>query len=182
MNRNMKKKHKGFVLWFTGFSGAGKSTIADAVYEKLNSDGYNVERLDGDIVRENLTKDLGFTKEDRAENIKRVAFVVSLLAKHSIVVVASFISPYKKERDLVRSMCKNFIEVYISTPLKICEKRDPKGLYAKARRGEIKDFTGISDPYEVPKNPEIKIYGDKKKEIRKNVDTIIRYLEKTILK
>jgi len=130
----MKKKHPGFVLWFTGLSGAGKSTLANAVYKKLKKDGYKVERLDGDTVRENLTKDLGFSKKDRENNIKRVAFVSSLLSKHGVGVVASFISPYKKERDYVRKVVTNFCEIYISTPLNVCEKRDTKGLYKKARK------------------------------------------------
>lgn len=171
---------KGFVLWFTGFSGAGKSTMADAIYENLKKDEYEVERLDGDIVRKYLTKDLGFSREDRAENIKRVAYVCSLLSKHKIGVVASFISPYKIERDMVRKMCDNFIEIHVNTPIEICEKRDTKGLYAKARRGEIKNFTGISDPYEKPENPEITILcngENKNDEISKNIKEVIEYMK-----
>lgn len=176
----MKKEQKGFVLWFTGLSGAGKSTIADAVYEKLNNDGLRVERLDGDIVRKHLTKDLGFSKKDRVENIERVAYICSLLSKHGVNVVASFISPYKKERDLVRSMCENFIEVYVSTPLEICEKRDPKGLYMRARKGEIENFTGISDPYEIPEKPEIEICCDSKEKINDNLKNITEYIKKNV--
>lgn len=172
------KEHKGFVLWFTGLSGAGKSTIADAVYEKLNSEGYRVERLDGDIVRENLTKDLGFSKEDRNENIRRVAFVSHLLSKHGVGVIASFISPYRNERQMVRDMCNNFIEVYISTPLEICEERDCKGLYAKARKGEIENFTGISDPYEAPEKPEIEVCCTDKDGAEKYAQKVLNDLKK----
>jgi len=170
------KNKKGFVLWFTGLSGAGKTTLAGAVYEKLKSNGVEVERLDGDIVRKNLTKDLGFSREDRAENIKRVAFVCSLLSKHGVGVVASFISPYKSEREIVRKKSTNFIEVHVDTPLNICEGRDPKGLYAKARKGEIKNFTGINDPYEKPENPEIEVCGDKEEKIEEIVDDILDFL------
>jgi adenylyl-sulfate kinase len=174
----MKDYQQGFVLWFTGLSGAGKSTLADEVYKRLIKKGYKrTQRLDGDLVRKNLTKDLGFSKKDRAENIKRVAFVSALLSGHGIGVIASFISPYQRERDLVRRKAKNFIEVYVSTPLEVCEKRDIKGLYKKARAGEIENFTGISDPYEAPKNPELEVCGDKESKIGILVDKVIAYLK-----
>lgn len=172
----MKKEHSGFVLWFTGLSGAGKSTLADAVYKKLKEKGYKVERLDGDVVRENLTKDLGFSKEDREENIKRVAFVSSLLSKHGVGVIASFISPYQKERDYVRKVTTNFCEVYVSTPLEVCEKRDVKGLYERARKGLIENFTGISDPYEVPKDAEIEVCCDEEGKLEENVSEVEEFL------
>ena len=148
-SKKMKKRFKkGFVLWFTGLSGAGKTVVANKVARILEEKGYDTERLDGDVVRKRLTKDLGFSREDRAENLSRVAYVAGLLSKRGVGVIASFISPYRKERSMVKRSVTNFIEVYVSTSLEICEKRDVKGLYKKARRGEIKDFTGVSDPYE----------------------------------
>jgi sulfate adenylyltransferase len=155
---HMKAKGRpGLVLWFTGLSQSGKSTIADMVYEILKQKGLRVERLDGDLVRQSLTRDLGFSKEDRDENIRRVRFVAKLLSQNGVAVVASFISPYRRQRKRLREETQNFIEVFVNTPLEICEKRDRKELYAKARRGEIKNFTGISDPYEEPEDPEIEL-------------------------
>jgi len=182
MKKKAKKKNrKGFVLWFTGLSGAGKSTLADGVYEKLKKSGRRVERLDGDTVRKNLARDLGFSREDRAKNIERVAYVCQLLSRHDVGVVASFISPYKSERDLVQKMCGNFIEVHVNTPLEVCEKRDKKGLYARARKGEIKNFTGISDPYEIPENPHLRLCGDEEEKIGELVDEITGYLTEKFL-
>ncbi len=149
--------NKGFVLWFTGLSGAGKSSIADASFDMLKSRGVITERLDGDVVRDNLTRDLGFSKQDRDENIRRIAFVADILARNRVAVIASFISPYQKQRDNLRTSVTNYIEVFVNTPLEVCEKRDNKGLYKKARQGEIDCFTGISDPYEPPKSPEIEL-------------------------
>lgn len=151
-----EKKLKPTVLWFTGLSGSGKSTISEKVYARLKKEGYKVEHLDGDAVRE-VFPTTGFSKEERDSHVKRVGFVASLLQKHGVFVVASFISPYQDARDFVRDMCEDFTEVYISTPLEECERRDVKGLYEKARKGEIDNFTGISDPYEEPKNPELDI-------------------------
>ncbi|MFH1656596.1 MAG: sulfate adenylyltransferase [Candidatus Nealsonbacteria bacterium] len=176
MYKNNNKNQKGFVLWFTGLSQSGKTTTADRVYQKLSERGYKVERLDGDLVREHLSKDLGFSKEDRNENIKRVSFLSKLLSRNNVGVLASFISPYKSERDGVRQETENFIEVFCNCSLEECEQRDQKGLYQKARKGEIKNFTGISDPYELPENPEIELLtnGDF---IESNTDKIIKYLE-----
>ena len=151
-----KKQMKPEVLWFTGLSGAGKSTIAEKVYQKLKSRGYKVEHLDGDKVREIFPK-TGFSKDDRNRHIKRVGFLASVLERNGVFVVASFISPYKESRDFVRNQCLNFREIYVATPLEVCEQRDAKGLYAKARKGEITQFTGIDDPYEEPENPEITV-------------------------
>lgn len=171
-----KERKRGFVLWFTGFSQSGKTTIADKVYEELKKRGILVERLDGDIVRESLSKDLGFSKEDRDENIRRISFVSDILSRNGIGVIATFISPYKKTRKIVRDKATDFIEVFCKCPLEICEKRDKKGLYKKARDGEIENFTGISDPYEAPENPEIELKTDKES-IEDCVKKVINYLE-----
>lgn len=148
-------KQHGVTVWFTGLSGAGKTTISRAVAEVLQARGYKVELLDGDVVRQNLTKDLGFSKEDRDENIRRIGFVSHLLTRNGVIVLVSAISPYRDGREKVRQQIGNFIEVYVNAPLAICEQRDVKGLYKKARVGEIKHFTGIDDPYEPPLNPEV---------------------------
>lgn len=176
---DMYKKHstqKGFTLWFTGFSSSGKSTIADAVYKILKERGVKTERLDGDVVRENLTRDLGFSKEDRDENIRRVGFVARLLASHGVGVVASFISPYRAQREELRENIPNFIEVFVDAPIEVCAKRDVKGLYKKAHAGEIKNFTGVDDPYEEPQNPEIHLRTDKET-VAECVQKVVNYLE-----
>lgn len=172
---NDSKGNRGFVLWFTGFSAAGKTTIADKVFEVLQNDN-NLERLDGDIVRANLTKGLSFSKEDRDENIRRIGFVSNLLSRNGVGVIASFISPYKKQRDALRDNVENFIEVFVDTPLNICEDRDPKGMYKKARAGEIKSFTGVSDPYETPDNPDIHLLSNEMS-IDKCAEMVIEYLK-----
>lgn len=154
--KNKKSALTPTVLWFTGLSGSGKSTISERVYEILKDRGYEIEHLDGDAVRE-VFPTTGFSKEERDSHVKKVGFVASLLQKHGVFVVASFISPYQDARDFVRNMCEDFTEVYISTPLEVCEERDVKGLYKQARKGEIDNFTGISDPYEEPENPELEI-------------------------
>lgn len=153
-------KQKGMTLWFTGLSGAGKTTISQAVEKELISQGYKVEVLDGDVVRENLTKGLGFSKPDRDENIRRIGFVAQLLTRNGVIVIVSAISPYRNIRDEVRSRIGDFVEVYVNAPLAVCEERDVKGLYKRARSGEIKSFTGIDDPYEAPMNPEIECRTD----------------------
>jgi adenylyl-sulfate kinase len=145
----------GFTLWFTGLSGAGKTTMALAVENELRARGLKVERLDGDTVRQSLTRDLGFSKEDRDKNIERVTFVAKLLSRNGVAVLASFISPYRETRAMVRRETTNFVEVFVNAPLDVCVARDVKGMYAKAFRGEIKEFTGVSDPYEEPDKPEI---------------------------
>jgi adenylylsulfate kinase len=145
----------GCCLWFTGLSGAGKSTIANIVVDDLRARGRKVELLDGDEVREHLSKGLGFSKADRDTNIRRIGWVASVLARNGVVSVTAAISPYRALRDEVRGWVENFVEVHVATPLEECETRDVKGLYAKARAGEIPEFTGVSDPYEAPLAPEI---------------------------
>ncbi len=146
---------RGVTVWFTGLSGAGKTTITQAVAQELRIRGYRIEILDGDVIRENLTKGLGFSKADRDENIRRIGFVAQLLARNGVIVLVSAISPYREVRDEVRQRIGDFVEVYVSAPLEVCEQRDVKGLYKRARAGEIKSFTGIDDPYEPPLNPEV---------------------------
>ena len=147
---------RGAVIWFTGLSGSGKTTIAHVVEEKLLDAGVPVEILDGDVVRENLSKGLGFSKEDRDTNIRRIAFVAHLLQRNGTFVITAAISPYRDIREEARDMMgKDFVEVFADAPLEVCEERDVKGLYAKARAGEIKGFTGIDDPYEAPENAEV---------------------------
>jgi adenylylsulfate kinase len=150
----------GFCLWFTGLSGAGKSTIANLVVAELSARGHKVELLDGDEVREHLSKGLGFSKEDRDINIRRIGWVAKVLARNGVVAVTAAISPYRDLRDEMRSWIDNFVEIYIATPFEICEDRDVKGLYAKARTGEIPQFTGLNDPYEPPLNPEVRVETD----------------------
>lgn len=148
-------QHKGFTLWFTGLSGSGKSTVAQILAARIKEAGGRVEVLDGDIVRTNLSKGLGFSKEDRDTNIRRIGFVCNLLSRNGVVAMAAAISPYKAIRDEVRAMVGNFVEVYAECDLEKLIERDPKGLYKKALSGEIKNFTGVSDPYEAPESAEI---------------------------
>ncbi|MCD4694094.1 adenylyl-sulfate kinase [bacterium] len=170
-------KHKGFVLWFTGLSGSGKSTLANEIYKKLKVNGTKIEKLDGDVVRENLTKDLGFSPEDRDENIRRIGFVSNLLSKNGVAVLASFISPYIHQRKDLRAKVENYIEVFVNASLEVCEARDVKGLYKKARTGEIPLFTGITDPYEAPDNSDIELRTDELS-VDECVNQIINYLKK----
>jgi adenylylsulfate kinase len=156
----MNKTQRGVTVWFTGLSGAGKTTIRMAVEQELRAQGYKLEVLDGDVVRENLTKGLGFSKADRDENIRRIGFVAHLLTRNEVIVLVSAISPYRDIRDEVRARIGDFVEVYVNAPLSVCEERDVKGLYKKARAGEIKQFTGIDDPYEAPLNPEVECRTD----------------------
>ena len=167
-------EQKGVTVWFTGLSGAGKTTITQALAKKLQAENYPLEILDGDIVRQNLTKGLGFSKEDRDENIRRIGFVCQLLTRHGAITLVSAISPYREIREEVREKIGNFVEVFVNAPLAVCEERDVKGLYKKARSGEIKQFTGISDPYEAPLNPEI--------ECRTDLETLDESVEKVVNK
>lgn len=170
-------EQKGVTIWFTGLSGAGKTTISEQVAIKLKEQGYKLEVLDGDIVRTNLTKGLGFSKEDRDENIRRIGFVSNLLTRNGVIVIVSAISPYRDIREEVRGKIGNFVEVFVNAPLNVCEDRDVKGLYKKARSGEIKLFTGISDPYEAPLNPEIECRTDLE-ELDESVNKVFAGLEK----
>ncbi|MEO0842522.1 MAG: adenylyl-sulfate kinase, partial [Cyanobacteria bacterium J06643_5] len=144
--------NKGVTVWLTGLSGAGKTTIARRIEEQLKARSCQVEVLDGDLIRTWLSQGLGFSKKDRDTNVRRVGFVANLLSRNGVVVIAAMISPYQEIRDEIRAINKDFVEVHVNTPLEICEARDVKGLYARARAGEIKGFTGIDDPYEVPTN------------------------------
>jgi adenylyl-sulfate kinase len=154
----------GFTIWFTGLSGAGKTTIAHQLDQVLRERGHKVEMLDGDVVRTHLSKGLGFSKEDRDTNIRRIGFVCHLLSRNGVVAIASAISPYRDIRDEVRAEIGDFVEVYVKCPLEVLTERDVKGLYAKAIKGEIPNFTGVSDPYEEPLNAEVVLETDKETE------------------
>ena len=171
-------KQKPCILWFTGLSGSGKSTIANALEEMLYHNGNFTYLLDGDNIRHGLNSDLSFDDKSRVENIRRVGEVAKLFVDSGIIVLTAFISPFKDDRQMVRDLVKNdeFIEIFVNTPLEVCESRDPKGLYKKARNNEIKDFTGIDSPYEKPNNPEITL--SYKNTIEENVQKIINYLMK----
>lgn len=181
MSREEREKlngHRGAVLWFTGLSGSGKSTLANAVDRKLNERGVRGYVLDGDNIRLGLNKGLGFSEEDRKENIRRIGEVAKLFADSGQVVSTAFISPYLQDREAVRKLFAegDFIEVWVKCALEVCEERDPKGLYGKARAGEIPAFTGISAPYEEPQNPELVIETDQL-DIEEAADSVLSYLE-----
>lgn len=168
--------HHGVTVWFTGLSGAGKTTIRMALEQQLRAQGFKVEVLDGDIVRQNLTKGLGFSKEDRDENIRRIGFVAHLLTRNGVIVLVSAISPYSAIRDEVRSRIGDFVEVYVNAPLNVCEERDVKGLYKKARAGEIKQFTGIDDPYEAPTSPDVECKTNQET-VEESTAKVMKFLE-----
>ncbi len=179
-DRNRLMKQKGVTLWFTGLSGSGKSTVAVALEEALYERGHLAYRLDGDNIRFGINKNLGFSAEDRTENIRRIGEIAKLFVDSSIIALSSFISPYREDRDKVRQLHEEsgmpFVEVYVDCTLAEAEKRDPKGLYKKARAGEIKNFTGIDDPYEAPENPEIHLRTDQMT-LEEEVAVVIAYLE-----
>jgi len=169
---------KGLTLWFTGLSGSGKSTLATYLTPKLKELGKKVEILDGDEVRENLSKGLGFSKEDRDTNIRRIGFVANLLARNGVVAITAAISPYRDIRNEIRSKSQAaFVEVYAQCPIEVLEERDTKGLYKKARAGIIKNFTGVSDPYEAPENPEV-VVDTSKETIEESAERVLAYLRK----
>jgi adenylylsulfate kinase len=170
-------RQRGVTVWMTGFSGAGKGTITDALAIELVKRGYDIEVLDGDVMRENLTKGLGFSKEDRDTNLRRIGFVAELLTKHNVITIVPVISPYRSMRQEMREKIGSFVEVFVNAPLNVCEERDVKGLYKRARAGEIKMFTGIDDPYEPPTNPEIECRTDLE-ELNESVEKVINGLKK----
>ncbi len=176
-DRQKIKGHKSAVIWFTGLSGSGKSTLANELEYKLHSLGVHTYVLDGDNIRHGLNSDLGFSPEDRQENIRRIGEVAKLFVDAGLVVLVSFISPYRRDRKRARSLVEpgEFIEVYVKCPLEVAEQRDPKGLYKKARAGIIQEFTGISAPYEEPENPEIVVETDKLS-VEESVEKIFKYL------
>lgn len=174
--------HKSFILWFTGLSGSGKSTLAKALEEELHKRHIHSYVLDGDNIRHGLSKDLGFSEEDRTENIRRIGEVSKLFVDAGIICITAFISPFQKDRDIVRNIVEKseFIEVFVKCPIEICEERDPKGLYKKARSGEITNFTGINSPYENPQSPEITVETNSSN-IKDSIETIMDYLIKNQL-
>ncbi len=169
-------EHPGFTVWLTGLSGAGKSTIAQALGKELRARGMKVEVLDGDVIRQNLSKGLGFSKEDRDTNVLRVGWVAEILSRNGVAVVCALISPYRETRQKVRERIPNFVEVFVNAPLEEVIRRDPKGLYKKALAGEIQNFTGISDPYEPPENPEV-VCNTAEEEVEESVQKVVSYLE-----
>src|SRR5579883_2091527 len=168
--------HKGFTIWFTGLSGAGKSTLAGALADYFQARGERVEILDGDAVRTHLSKGLGFSREDRDTNIKRIAYVCSLLTRNGVICISAAIAPYREARAWARAEIGNFVEVYVKCPLEVCRQRDVKGLYKLADEGKIQNFTGVSDPYEEPENPELVVETDKETP-EESADRIIARLE-----
>lgn len=167
----------GFVLWLTGLSGAGKSTIAQLIGEELRGRGHKVELLDGDDVRTHLSKGLGFSREDRDTNVKRIAYVAQLLARNGVIAITAAISPYREAREWARRTSERFVEVYVKCPLSVCAERDVKGLYEKAFNGTLANFTGVSDPYEEPDHPDI-VTDTSQQTVRESVDHILQQLER----
>ena len=175
--REILHGHKGYLLWFTGLSGSGKSTLANLVEIELHKKGLSTYILDGDNVRKGINKDLSFSPQDRSENIRRIAEISSLMLDAGVITLAAFVSPYKKDREVVKQIVgpDKFIEIYVNTSLEVCESRDVKGLYKKARAGEIKNMTGISAPYQAPTHPDLEIITDEKT-IQESVAVIMQFL------
>ena len=176
-NRKQQHGHKAYLIWFTGLSGSGKSTLANLVEIALHKKGLSTYILDGDNIRQGINKDLSFTPEDRTENIRRIAEISNLMLDAGVLTLAAFISPYIKDREGVQKIVKaeNLIEIYVNTSLEECERRDVKGLYKKARTGEVKNMTGISAPYEAPVNPDLEVITDGSS-IEENVKTILEFI------
>jgi adenylylsulfate kinase len=181
LQREQLRGHKAYLLWFTGLSGSGKSTLANLVEIELHKQGISTYVLDGDNIRQGINKDLSFAPQDRSENIRRIAEISNLMLDAGVLTLAAFVSPYIKDRDAIKQIVgpANFIEIYVNTSLKECERRDVKGLYKKARAGEIKNMTGISAPYQVPIHPDIEIITDGKP-IEKSVKTILEFINKKL--
>jgi adenylylsulfate kinase len=168
--------NKGFTLWFTGLSGAGKSTLSEAIEHRLKASGQKVEVLDGDVVRTHLSKGLGFSREDRDTNIKRIAFVCGLLTRNDVTCISAAISPYRETRQWARDHIGNFVEVYVKCPIEVCRQRDVKGLYKLVDEGKIKGFTGVDDPYEEPEHPELIVETDRET-VEESLERIFARLE-----
>ena len=168
--------HKGFTIWFTGLSGAGKSTLSEVIEQYLKERGRKVEVLDGDIVRTHLSKGLGFSREDRDTNIKRIAFVCSLLTRNDVICISAAISPYREARQWAREQIGNFVEVFVKCPIEVCRQRDVKGLYRLVDEGKLKGFTGVDDPYEEPEHPELVVETDQES-VEESVMRIFAKLE-----
>jgi adenylyl-sulfate kinase len=168
--------HQGFTIWFTGLSGSGKSTLSEVIEQRLRARGRKVEVLDGDIVRTHLSKGLGFSREDRDTNIKRIAFVCSLLSRNGVVCISAAIAPYREARAWARQEIGDFVEVYVKCPLDVCRQRDVKGLYKLVDEGKLKGFTGVDDPYEEPEHPELVIETDKET-VEESISRILAKLE-----
>jgi bifunctional enzyme CysN/CysC len=186
INRAMRENqngHTGKVIWFTGLSGSGKSTLANALELELHERGKHTYLLDGDNIRQGLNKDLGFTDADRFENIRRIAEVAKLMTDAGLIVITAFISPFKQGREMAKQLIgkENFIEVFVDTPIEVCEERDPKGLYKKAREGNLPNFSGISSPYEAPENPDITLDGSQIKSKTYSLKKILEFLSKSEL-
>ena len=181
LQRELLYGHKAYLLWFTGLSGSGKSTLANLVEIELHKKGISTYILDGDNVRQGICKDLTFTPQDRSENIRRIAEISNLMLDAGVVTLAAFVSPYSKDRETVKQIVgiDNFIEIYVNTSLEVCERRDVKGLYKKARAGEIKNMTGISAPYQAPVNPDIEVITDGQP-IDDSVKTILDFINKKL--
>jgi adenylyl-sulfate kinase len=179
-NGRLTNDHGGLTLWFTGLSGAGKSTIADVVERELRERGRSVEVLDGDVVRTKLSKGLGFSKEDRDTNIRRIAFVADLLSRNGVVAITAAISPYREVRNEARELHgERFVEIYVKASVEECARRDVKGLYEKAFRGEIKEFTGVSDPYEPPDDPEI-VVDTEHETVEESAHKVLAYVDERV--
>ncbi len=172
----MKKEQKAVVVWLTGLPCSGKTTLAREIEAYLDKKNLPVQVLDGDVVRETICKDLGFSKEDRNKNIERISYIAQMLSNNGINVISAFVSPYEEMRGFARKICNNFIEVYVKCDVGECRARDVKGMYKKAQKGEIKDFTGVQDPFEIPKNPEI-IVDTKENSIDDSVQKILNFLK-----
>lgn len=183
LDRRKKNDQNSFLIWFTGLSGSGKSTIANALEFKLHQTGYKTYALDGDNIRKGINNDLTFSPKDRTENIRRIAEVANLMVDAGLIVLGAFVSPYKKDRKNIKDIVgnDNFVEVFVNTSLEECEKRDVKGLYEKARKGEIKDFTGINAPYEAPENPDIEVITDELS-VQESVELIYNKIQEKLNK